>query len=358
MTDAAARDAAPEKGAGAAANPSPGQPPSYGDVLGEYQALQETVGAAWKLADYVDLLGADRAKFLHNFCTNEIVKLPLGRGCEAFFLNPKGKILDYGVIYAWEDRLSIELESGRGGAMVRHLDRFHFREDVKISNRAGEAASFFVSGPKAADVLAAVAERWEGPMEDLRAVKRPVAGRPCRIQRWDRSTRPGYTLVVDAADADAVWSEVSQACAQLGGRPVGAEAIEIARVEAGLPRMGREVTEDNLPQEIGRDARTISFTKGCYIGQETVARLDAYGHVNKLLRGLVADAQAPVREGQTVERDGKTIGAVASAADSPTLGKRIATAVLRTAGVEAGTPVIVRTDDGAATATVAALPFV
>jgi folate-binding protein YgfZ len=356
MTDAAGRDAA--NGAAAAAVPPSGPPLGRGDVLGDYQALQETVGVARKPADHVDVCGADRAKFLHNFCTNEIVKLPVGRGCEAFFLNPKGKIVDYGVIYAWDDRLSIELEPGRGAAMVRHLDRFHFREDVKMSDRSSELASLFVSGPKAADLLAAVADGWRGPMEELQAASIPVAGRTCRIQRWDRSVRPGYTLVVAAADADAVWSEVVQACAQLRGRPVGPEALEIARIEAGLPRMGREATEDNLPQEIGRDARTISFTKGCYIGQETVARLDAYGHVNKLLRGLVADVQAPICAGQTVERDGKAIGAVASAADSPALGRRVATAVLRTAGAEPGTSVFVRTDAGPTPATVAALPFV
>ena len=117
---------------------------------------------------------------------------------------------------------------------------------------------------------------------------------------------------------------------QAGARPCGSEAVEIARIEAGTPLFGRDITDANLPQEIARDARAISFVKGCYIGQETVARLDALGHVNRTLAGVrFAATDVPASGTELTDDSGKVAGRVTSATFSPTLGAPLALAFVR-----------------------------
>jgi folate-binding protein YgfZ len=117
-------------------------------------------------------------------------------------------------------------------------------------------------------------------------------------------------------------------------------AFEVLRIEAGTPVAGRDVTPENLPQEVARDTRAINFVKGCYLGQETVARIDAMGHVNRLLRGLLLDTRTPPPPGSAIlQADGRPVGAVTSAAFSPGRGQVVALGYVRASHVRAGTAV-------------------
>jgi folate-binding protein YgfZ len=332
-------------------------PRRFGDRSGEYDSLNQSVGLAWCSDDLVEVQGQDRAKFVHNFCTNEIVKLPVGQGCEAFFLTAKGKVFDYGRVYSVGESLWIDLEHGRGAELVKHLDRFLFREDVRLFDRSTTHAQIHVGGPEAEALLRSILGADSLPPQEGHVVQAAVFGVECQIRGRSRSVHMGYDFVVQTADALRLWSALLDLGTKHGLKPVGEEAMEIARVEASLPRFGREITPDNLPQEIGRDSLAISFNKGCYIGQETVARLDAYGHVNKLLRGLIVENQASVELGQPVTKDGKVLGTIATAVDSPRFGTSIALAVLRVAAAELGSSVNIETSVGAVSATVVELPF-
>lgn len=332
-------------------------PGHLGDRLTEYRVLNEAAGLAWCPEDSVELLGNDRAKFLHNFCTNEIVRLPVGHGCEAFFLTAKGKVFDYGRIYSLPNSLWIEVEHSRGVGLVNHLERFLFREDVRLFDRSATHVLLHLGGPSSREVLESVASPdFEIPDEGS-VDETTLLGVECQIRGRARSVHAGFDLLTRINDAPALWTSLLDAGAKRGLAPVGQDAMETVRVEASLPRFGREITPENLPQEIGRDSLAISFHKGCYIGQETVARLDAYGHVNRLLRGLVLEGQAAVEPGQSVTRDGKAVGILASVVSSPRLQKTLGLAVLRTTGGEPGSTVTIVTPDGLVPANVVELPF-
>jgi folate-binding protein YgfZ len=164
----------------------------------------------------------------------------------------------------------------------------------------------------------------------------------------------------DARHANAVADAVERAGGPMGLVRLSPEAFEALRIEAGTPASARDVTEKNLPQELDRDARAISFVKGCYLGQETVARLDALGHVNRLIRGLVIDddLDAPPPSGSKLFAGEKEVGWIGSSAVSERSGKPIALGYVRTSHVSPGSVVVVRLEAGSEfPATVAALPM-
>jgi len=326
------------------------------DFESGYHAATEKVGLAnVSEGDRVEVAGKDRAKLIGNLCTNEIVKLAPGTGCEAFFLNAKGKVIDYGVIYSLGESLWIDLEPTRGALMVKHLDRYIFREDAKPVDRSESHAQFHLAGPRVNELLSLVGLMDDQP--DRGISLQEWEGTFVQIRRRARSIEGGVDLVVPAEKAASLWSELLKAGKPLGIGVINEAVLETLRVEASLPRFGMEVTEENLPQEIGRDKEAISFHKGCYIGQETVARLDAYGHVNKILRGFEAETGSPIEAGQALLKEGKPVGTIASAVNSPRRSQRIGMGVVRVAGVDVGSTVEAQTSSGPVAVKVVALPF-
>ena len=153
--------------------------------------------------------------------------------------------------------------------------------------------------------------------------------------------RPGFSLIGARSCLGKVLALLTSHGEGLGLAELDLESFEVLRIEAGTPVFGREVTERNLPQEIARDKQAINFVKGCYLGQETVARIDALGHVNQLLRGLLLDSSAsPPAPGTVIEAEGKRVGFVTSSAVSPGWHAPIALAMIRRAHARAGTEVL------------------
>lgn len=300
--------------------------------------------------DRIELSGEDRAKFLHNLCTADIVKLSPGVGTEAFFLNAKGKTIDFGRIYATPTSLWIDLEAGRGAGLLKHLDRYLFREKVSLHDRTAEVGQIHLVGP-AADVW--MRNGWPSVeyQSSLSVTEMNDEGESIQVRRVARSVVTGWDVLMPERRL-ATWMDRMQ---QAGAVWLDEGSLESLRIEAGIPRFGREITEENLAQEIGRDSQAISFAKGCYIGQETVARLDALGHVNKLLRGIALPADAPVEAGAEVRSGEKVIGKVGSIADGLT--RRQALAVLRLQGGMPGDRVMVVGRLGLVEGSVVDLPF-
>jgi len=262
-------------------------------VQSEVDCLKNEAGFV-RLTDFgvIELTGEDRQKFLHSFCTADIKKLEPGDQTEAFILNGKGKSLCFANVLACTDRLLLVFnQASTAPDVIAHLDMYLIREDVELSDKSSELAIWFVSGAQAAAKLP------ELKSSELVVFAAEVAG-------------DGWLMVAPVADSEAVEASLTGAKIQA----CGAEALLIRRLESVSPWNGVDVTVDNLPQELCRDEKSISFVKGCYLGQETVARLDALGRVNWLLRGFVCPEGVKPEAGQKLEVDGKAAAKITSVA--------------------------------------------
>jgi len=301
---------------------------------------------------HVVVQGSDRASFVHNFCTQDIVNLPSGRGCEALFLNIQGKILAYVRIFARHDCLRLDMEPGLGPKLVEHLERYVITEDVVIQDITQEFCHYHLASGEAARDLGKIANRDLSSWTDLQHEELSVADARCEVRRNDMLSLPGFDLLFARNDKPVVDRILSELGFSIGDE----ELYHRLRIEAGTPAYGVDVDESNLPQELQRDSRLLCFTKGCYLGQETVVRIRDRGHVNRYLCGLriAAGPDARIPSGTVVKRDGQEIGRVTSSAWSPALGAAIALAYLRRGFHQPGTQVQVM----GVPAVVHTLPFV
>jgi tRNA-modifying protein YgfZ len=321
----------------------------HGGWIGEYQALRSAIGFV-DLSDWsqVELHGDDRAKFLHNVSTNDIKGLAPGAGCEAFLLNAQGKILFHVLVFSGPDSLVLFSVPGDNERLVAHLDRYLIREQVAIQDRTKNWTAVLISGPQAASCV----EKLTGSQQSLplySSVETKIAERLVWLRRVDIAGTGDWLVNCRREDADALRAAIEAA----GGKRCAAEALEAARIENGFPLYGSDITDQNLPQEVGRDERAIHFNKGCYLGQETVARIDALGHVNWKLSGLCFEtSDIPPAETQ-LTHGGKVIGRVTSASYSPRLRAAVALAYLRRDEATVGN----RLESQAGPAEVSALPI-
>lgn len=307
----------------------------------------------------IEITGPDRAKFLHNLTTNDVKRLPAGRGCEAFVTSPQGKTIGYVAILAAEDRILVRSDPGGMELALPHLKKYGMFDDVSIEDRSEATFELHVLGEGVDDLVRRAGGTPPDPPDLAHAVGE-LGGRPVRFVRESPAGVLGITILGERADAEAVTLALASAAVGVGLATLEPAEFEALRIEAGTPAFGKDVTEKNLPQEFARDDRAISFVKGCYLGQETVARIDALGHVNQFLKGLRFETGSPCpAPGTSLEADGKRVGAITSAADSPWRGHPVALAMVRAAHARAGTPLTlaVERSDRPLVATVVDLPF-
>ncbi len=296
----------------------PEQPESFpqqsSDPQQEYIAAR-TGAAIFDLPHWthIELAGSDRAKFLHNFCTNDIRGLGHGKGCEAFITNIQGKVLAHVFVYARAMTLEIIAVPGCAEPIIKHLSRYQINEDVTFTDRTNERGLLHMSGPQSAIALfnfgcgalsLASGENCDCSIGTFRIT----------VCRNDLLRSRGFFLVCPAAQT----AELSNALSEMTGAVNSSDAVfNVLRVEAAFPLYGVDITDANLAQEVDRSAQTISFSKGCYLGQEPIARIDALGHVNQQLRGirLLEGPVPPVgAEVVTADSEARKIGQVTSAA--------------------------------------------
>ena len=279
----------------------------FGDPQDEYRALTGGVGLVdLSRRTRVEMTGGDRARFLNNLCTNDVAKLAPGEGCEAFLTTPQGKIAAYVLVFCGAESIVLESAADQAEAVMAQLDRYLIREDVQLHDRSTEWTEFLVAGAHAERLLSGLGLTVPTPTP-LSHADGSCGGRPIRLRRVELTVGGGFLVETSSADGAHVWSVLRDA----GATPCGADAFDVARIEAGTPLYGRDVTDENLPQEVDRNERAISLTKGCYVGQETVARIDALGHVNRVLRGVkFSGSPTPSRDTVSLRdteltRDGK-----------------------------------------------------
>jgi folate-binding protein YgfZ len=284
------------------------------------------------------LTGAQAKEFLNGQVTNDIEALEPGHGCYAAFLTHKGKMLGDLRVLDLGDELWLDTERSALQALFDMIRRFKIGFQVELHKRTLEAGLLSLVGPGAR----AVAGAEELPVEEHSSM---------RARRGDAevvlvSTPDGIDVICDAADVAAVRT----ALVARGAVEVGEAVAEVLRVEAGRPRYGVDLDESTIPQEAGLNERAVSFTKGCYVGQETVARLFYKGKPNRHLRGL--RLHGPAAPGEPLTLGEREVGRVGTVVDSPTLGPIALALVRREAepGAELGVA-------GGGTATVVELPF-
>ncbi len=319
------------------------------DFQAQYDACRNACGLAiWPNRSLIELTGEDRAKFLHSFCTNDINGLQPGTGCELFITDVKGKTLGYGIVLCLEDALVLETAGGQADTLITHLDRYLLREKVTIADRSQQWTQLLTIGPKTAEIIQAQFA-VEVPPNRLEHRASEVDGHRVVVYHTDFFGSQAFGFFGPPAVIESVARRIAVdaiACDQ--------KVVDTLRLEAGTPWFGRDITADHLPQEVHRDERAISFAKGCYLGQETVARIDALGHVNRILCGVrfaTSDIPPP---GTTLKSDGKEVGAVTSAAFSPQLKAALALAYLRRGKAQPGQAL----DSDAGVAEVIALPVI
>jgi folate-binding protein YgfZ len=271
---------------------------SYGDVPGEYRA--GVAGAALFDESHRGLLrlsGRDQRAFLHRLLANRVRELEPGQGNENLLLSSKGKVLFDFELWVEADATWLCCPPGRAAALAAALDVYLFSEDVRIEDLSAASAPLSMCGPQAEALVAGLL--GQALPEALGAhVLTSFAGAPLRIARCAVAGSAGLLLDAGPAAAPDLWKALCGA----GARPVGLAARDSLRVEAGAAVFGVDIDENVYPQE-ARLERSFSLDKGCYIGQEVVAKIDTYGGLNKRLVGLRLSSDEPVARGTPLARE-------------------------------------------------------
>jgi tRNA-modifying protein YgfZ len=316
-------------------------------------------GAGWFALPERGLLcvrGADRVRWTNGMVSNDVASLAPGpdrSGCHALLLTAQGRIVADLHVLAREDELWLELAGDVLPDVAKRLERYVIADDVRLSDESAHWCRFALEGPHAPELLARAVGAPIAIARDSGADV-VIAGAPAVACAWGWSGEAAYQLFVPTSAAETVERAIAAAAREGELESGDAETLEVLRIEAGTPRQGRELDEDVLPAEAGLVGRAVSTTKGCYTGQEIVARMESRGSASHRLVGLHCDAADadPPRVGAAVQADDQTIGAVTSACRS-SIGA-IALGYLRSAHAAPGTAV----DISGVRAHVAALPFV
>ena len=295
------------------------------------------------------MVGEDALDLLHRLSTQDLHALQPGEGAATVLTTSKGRILDVLVVQRRSDSLMLHVSPGNQARVLDWLDAYTILEDSEATDETGEHGQLLVFGPAAGEVVAAAAsDPAIGGLDLYHHREARLGGSEATIARAEAPAGGGF----HAATPLGGLASARRALIDAGAVPIDDATFDLLRVEAGLPAFGSELDEQWNPHEAGLE-RHISYTKGCYIGQEVIARLDAYDKVQRRLRGLLPLGTEPFSVGSKLLADGKEAGRVTSAVVSPDFGP-IALGYVRRAYAEPGARLAAA--EGAEVE-VAALPF-
>ncbi len=332
--------------------------PTDFDILRQGAALVPRIGRT-----VVRVSGPERATWLQGLLTNDVIGLAPGHGCYAAWLTPQGRMITDALVLAEEDSITLEVPVALGEAVLRQLNAAIFAEDVRLIDEGAVWGMLGVHGPGAAAAIAralvgsrpSASRLTEAVLDEWPELANAPLGALGRVMRLDYYGAPGFALRVPADTRDLWMSRLRLA----GATPVAAEVLDFARIEAGRPEFLVDMDADTIPLEAGIEDRAISFTKGCYVGQEVIVRVvhRGGGRVARKLVGLrlAGDAVPAVRA--TVRADRGEAGRVTSAAWSPRLGAAVALAYVHRDFIQPGTTLTVDCESGPVSAAVTAFPM-
>lgn len=302
------------------------------------------------------LTGNDRAQYLHRIISNDVEGLAVGEGNYATILTNRGKIIADMKVYVFEDSIGIETNAETTSILYQELDKYLIADDVTIEELIERTGAVGVHGPKSAELLQEVYGFDVGDLPEYHSIVDEIDGRRIVCVRANETGEVGYNLCTASESMEWLWDTFLTKGRAFSAEPVGLTALNSLRIEAGIPRYGAELGDSVFPLEAELEG-AISFEKGCYIGQEIVARMQYRGHPNRLLRGFEITSDAPPQSGDRLFDGDKEIGWLTSAVVSPTLGKTIGMGYVRVAFTDEGSQVEVQTAGSRVDATVRLLPF-
>jgi len=280
--------------------------------------------------------GADRRSFLHALLTNDIASLAKGSGVYAAYLTPQGRMISDMRVIDTGDRLLLGVERPIAAALAERFDRLIFSEDVRVSDLTSDLDEVGIYGPLAAHIF----ERTSGiPVTELKREYDNLTAESLIVARDDGFGVPGFDVYVPRDAAYSLRDKLRGG----GAVQASAETIDVLRIEAGRPQFGVDMTTDTIPLEAGIEDRAISFTKGCYVGQEVIIRVMHRGHgrvARRLVRLVMPGAPLPSR-GDKVFAGGQPTGDITTAVESPKVGGPMAMAYVHRDHAVPGTELLV-----------------
>jgi len=328
----------------------------FTDPLREYQAVREKAG----LIDYsfrvqVRMTGEDRVSFLQGIVSNDVKALHPGEGCAATLLTEQGRLVADLRVYALDSALLLDVDARIKDKATEALSRFIIADDVELEDLSEQHVTLALQGPLATQVLTAAGVSLSLP-QAFQHGEGTIGSSAVHIVRADDTGSDGYELFVFRAHAEQVWQTLLRVGEPFGLRPVGLTALNLLRVEAGIPWYGVDMDESRIVLEVGLE-HAINFKKGCYLGQEVVERATARGHVNRKLSGLLVSGETIPVSGDKLFHDSQEVGWVTSAVASPRCGRPIALAYVRREHLAPGTQLRIDRQGTPVIAEVTMLPF-
>jgi aminomethyltransferase len=333
-------------------------PADYGDARAEYDAVREGGAGLFDLSarGRLELSGAEAVQFFNGMVTNDVARLADGAWMAAALPNPQGRLLASMRVARLGETFFIDTEPETAQRVRQSLDRFTLAGDFHVRDLSPETRLLSVQGAGARRVVGAGVGAQAAAVEPGRAAYTTWDGARVLVLRATHTAEDGYDLVCDTGDAERLWGSLRAA----GALPVGRAALEVLRIEAGVARYGVDGDDTNVVLEVA-PAEAVSFTKGCYTGQEIIARIHWRGHVAKRLVGLLLEGAERAAPGSKIVagEEAREVGRVTSSAHSPRLGRAVALGIVKYDFLAPGTELRVVAEDGAARAArVAELPLV
>lgn len=334
-------------------------PAHYGDRLREYRAVREAVGIAdLSHRGKVRVTGEDRVKWLQSVISNDILSLRPGQGRYSSFLTHKGKMLTYFRCYMLADAVMLEDVGEIGDQTYAALKKFLlYGTKAKMENCRESWGVLLVSGPKAAATMNAAFGTDVDDLKPVNFVPAAIGGQTALVIRTEETGERDFEVLIPSEGLVAAWERLMEAGAPHGITPVGSQAREALRMEAGIANAGPDLNEEIVPPEANLEEKAFSLTKGCYPGQEVVARMDTYGTVRRHLVGLVVKGSVVPPKGAKLFSGTREVGWVSSATLSPELKAPIAFGFPLRDFSAAGTTLSIEAGGARYEATVQPLPF-
>ncbi len=324
-------------------------PASFGDAAAEHLACRESA-VVIDLSHRGNLCfsGPDTEEFLHRMLSNRVKELMPGEGAYSTFLTRQGKFISDLYLYKFDSHVVASVAPGMADTLAEEIDKFIIMDQVEVANETINSFCLGLFGPYSREIFAKAGMGAPSPEEHGHTTSGNMM-----IARELWTGEDGYLLMGPRDEAESVWRALSES----GAKPGGVAALESLTLEAGVPLFGKDMTSAVNPMQAGLETKAIDFDKGCYIGQEVIAKIKYLGQVNRGLVGLKLSGEGTPKPGAAVNSDENNIGSITRSAYCPTVDGILAFSYLPRAQMEPGTQVKVDCRGTEAEATVESLPF-
>lgn len=331
-------------------------PSHYSDPISEHLAVRSNVGITdISFQGVLELTGEDRASFLHRLVSNDVENLTVGDGNYATLLTHRGKIIADFNIYNLEESIYVTTAPQALDSLFTELDKYIVADDVELK-KLTDVGSIAIVGPNAWELVESVLQTEHlDSLTEYGSVCIEFNNESILCIRSDFFGGLGFKIITSSDTLEVLWNSLISNRDDV--TPFGYLSQETLRIEVGTPLFSKELTDSVIPLEAELDY-AIDFEKGCYIGQEIVARMKYRGHPNRLLRGIEIQSESVIPVNTKIYDGDKEIGWVTSSTYSPSLEKQIALAYVRMAYTDPGCIIQLETSEGRITGTIALLPFI